>query len=98
MKGKRVMAEAVSRVEPSCTSCAGTPPGFFERYRSFLLSPGTLITAANALLLLAGLVATLAGLPQLGQWLYLASALIGGAPIFKLAAGNILRSFDLTAG
>jgi heavy metal translocating P-type ATPase len=87
-----------SSVEPACASCAVTPPGFFERYRGFLLSPGTLITAANALLLLAGFVATLAGRPQLGSWLYLASALIGGAPIFKLAAGNILRSFDLTAG
>ena len=26
------------------------------------------------------------------------SAIIGGAPIFKLAAGNIIRSFDFTAG
>jgi len=75
-----------------------TPPGFFERYRGFLLSSGTLITAANALLLLAGLVVSLAGRPEVGRWLYLASALIGGAPIFKLAAGNILRRFDLTAG
>ena len=64
----------------------------------FLLSPGTLIAAANAFLLLLGVVASLAGQPQAAQWLYLASALIGGAPIFKLAAGNILRDFDLTAG
>jgi Cd2+/Zn2+-exporting ATPase len=89
---------AASSVAPSCTSCATTPPGLFQRYRGFLLSPGTLIAAANALLLLAGLAATLAGRPQLGQWLYLASALVGGAPIFKLAAANILRRFDLTAG
>ena len=87
-----------SSVEPSCARCAVTPPGFFERYRGFLLSPGTLIAAANALLLLAGFVATLAGRSQLGSWLYLASAIIGGAPIFKLAAANILGRFDLTAG
>ena len=85
-------------VEPTCASCAVAPPGFFERYRGFLLSPGTLIAAANALLLLAGFVATLAGRSQLGSWLYLASAIIGGAPIFKLAAANILGRFDLTAG
>ena len=97
MKGKNVMTDT-SSVEPACASCAVTPPGFFERYRGFLLSPGTLITAANALLLLLGFVAGLAGQPQAGRWLYLASAIIGGAPIFKLAAGNILRRFDLTAG
>jgi Cd2+/Zn2+-exporting ATPase len=81
-----------------CTTCSTTPPGFFDRYRGFLLSPGTLITAANAFLLLLGVLASLAGQPQAARWLYLASALIGGAPIFRLAAGNILRDFDLTAG
>ena len=38
-----------SGADPSCATCAVTPPGFFERYRGFFLSPGTLITAANAL-------------------------------------------------
>jgi Cd2+/Zn2+-exporting ATPase len=81
-----------------CTNCAKTPPGFFARYRSFLLSPGTLIAAANALLLLMGFVAGLLGQAKAANGLYLASALIGGAPIFRLALGNILREFDLTAG
>ena len=63
-----------------------------------MLSPGTLIAAANAFLLALGVVASLAGQPQAARWLYLASALIGGAPIFKLAVWNILRDFDLTAG
>jgi Zn2+/Cd2+-exporting ATPase len=81
-----------------CTTCQTTPPGFFERYQGFLLSPGTLITAANALLLLLGVIASLAGQPQAASWLYLASAIVGGAPIFRLALGNILRDFDLTAG
>jgi len=81
-----------------CTTCRTTPPSLYERYRGFLFSPGTLIAAANALLLLLGAVTSLAGQPQAARWLYLASALVGGAPIFKLAAGNILRDFDLTAG
>jgi Cd2+/Zn2+-exporting ATPase len=81
-----------------CTTCKKTPPGFFERYRGFLLSPGTLITFANALLLLLGFIAYLVSQPQAANWLYLASAIIGGAPIFKLALGNIIRDFDLTAG
>jgi Cd2+/Zn2+-exporting ATPase len=81
-----------------CTTCRKTPPGFFERYRGFLLSPGTLITAANALLLLLGVVASLMGQTTAANWLFLASALIGGAPIFKLAIVNIVTRFDLTAG
>lgn len=81
-----------------CTSCEKVPAGFFKRYQGFLLSPGTLITAANALLLLLGFIAWLSGQPVAADWLFLASAIIGGAPIFKLAIGNILRDFDLTAG
>jgi Cd2+/Zn2+-exporting ATPase len=57
-----------------------------------------MITAANTLLMVLGFVAGLLGQPTAAKWLYLASAVIGGAPIFKLAAGNIIRSFDLTAG
>jgi Cd2+/Zn2+-exporting ATPase len=81
-----------------CTDCAKTPPGFFQRHRDFVLSTGTLITAANALLLAMGFIASIVGQPAAARWLYLASALIGGAPIFKLAAVNIARKFDLTAG
>jgi heavy metal translocating P-type ATPase len=84
--------------DPACTICQKTPPGFFERYRGFLLSPGALITAGNALLLALGFVAQIVGATGAAKWLYLASALIGGAPIFKLAAVNIVTRFDLTAG
>jgi Cd2+/Zn2+-exporting ATPase len=85
--------------DETCTvACKKTPSGFFARYRGFFLSPGTLITTANAVLLLAGFLVSLTARAQLANWLYLASALIGGAPIFKLAIGNILRRFDLTAG
>jgi Cd2+/Zn2+-exporting ATPase len=81
-----------------CTTCEKTPPGFFERYQGFIMSPGTIITMVNALLMVLGFVASLLGQKQAANWLYLASALIGGAPIFKLAAGNIIRDFNLTAG
>ena len=81
-----------------CTTCGVTPPGFFQRYRGFLTAPGTLIAAGNALLLALGFVASLWGEPGAARWLYLASALVGGAPIFKLAATHIVRDFDLTAG
>ncbi len=81
-----------------CTTCEKTPPNFFERYQGFILSPGTIITMVNALLLVLGFVASLSGQKQAANWLYLASALVGGAPIFKLAAGNIIRDFNLTAG
>ena len=85
-------------VTPACETCRVAPPSLFVRYRGFLLSPATLITAANALLLLVGFVLRLAGYSQIGQWCYLASALIGGFPIFKLAAVNVFTRFDLTAG
>jgi Cd2+/Zn2+-exporting ATPase len=81
-----------------CGSCGVTPPGFRQRYRDFLFSTATLITAANALLLLIGFTIQLAGAPQAARWFYLASALVGGFPIFRLAAVNVFTRFDLTAG
>jgi hypothetical protein len=82
----------------TCATCAKARPGFYQRYRGFLAAPGTLITVGNALLLALGFLASLLGEPVVARWLYLVSALVGGAPIFKLAATNILRDFDLTAG
>lgn len=82
----------------SCAQCEVVPMGFFKRYESFLLSPGTLITLANALLLLFGFFAWLLGQPVVANWLFLASAIIGGAPIFKLAIVNVVRDFNFTAG
>jgi Cd2+/Zn2+-exporting ATPase len=81
-----------------CTTCGVAPPGFFQRYRGFLTSPGTLVAAGNALLLALGFIASSLGQPTAARWLYLASALVGGAPILKLATTNIVRDFDLTAG
>jgi Cd2+/Zn2+-exporting ATPase len=82
----------------ACTTCQKTPPGFFQRYQGFLLAPGTIITYVNALLMVLGFIAEFAGQAVAAKWLFLASAIIGGAPIFKLAAVNVWARFDLTAG
>ena len=71
---------------------------FFERYRDFLLSRETIITAINGLLLILGFVVTLGGAPEVGNWLFLASALIGGIPLFLYAARGLIIDRDVTAG
>jgi Cd2+/Zn2+-exporting ATPase len=70
----------------------------WERYREFLLSRETILVVLNALLLLAGFITSLAGAPQVGHWLYLASALVGGAPLFYFAAKQIIVHQDITSG
>jgi Zn2+/Cd2+-exporting ATPase len=91
-------SQSAAGAAENCETCAVMPQGFFDRYKGFFLSVGTLITIANAALLLLGFAISLAGAPQIGQWFYLASALVGGFPIFKLAAVNVFTRFDLTAG
>lgn len=82
-----------------CVDCrVSPPPSFFTRYRDFLLSRDTLLTFTNAALLLAGLIASLFGAPELGQWLYLAAAIIGGLPLFLYAAKGLFLRGDITAG
>ena len=71
---------------------------FLERYREFLLSTNTLATVGNGVLLLAGLIADwVLHLPGPANVLYLAATLVGGGPIFLLAARGIMKR-DLTAG
>ena len=56
-----------------CADCrVSPPPSFFTRYRDFLLSRDTLLTFANAALLLIGFIVSLLGAPPVGKWLYLA--------------------------
>ena len=75
-----------------CVDCrVSPPPSFFTRYRDFLLSRDTLLTFANAALLLAGFIISLLGASELGQWLYLAAAIIGGLPLFLFALALVLR-------
>ncbi|MCX6031363.1 MAG: cation-translocating P-type ATPase [Chloroflexi bacterium] len=83
-----------------CAPCstAHYRPSFWERYRSFFLSFNVLVTVVNALLLVAGFVASWAFHATLAaDILWIASALIGGSPIFVLAARGIVKG-DLTAG
>ncbi len=79
-------------------NCHDNKPGFFTRYRDFLLSRDTLLTFLNAILLLVGFLVSLAGYPQVGHWIYLASALVGGTPLFIFAAKGLFIKHDVTAG
>ncbi len=81
-----------------CESCRTTPPGFFEKYKEFLLSPGIRTAAINTIFLIVGFAFELSGNHQYADYSFLISAVVGGFPVFKLAVGNILRDFDLTAG
>ncbi len=81
-----------------CLDCRSQHPNFFARYRDLLLSKETIIAFINAVLLLAGFIVSVAGAPQVGRWLYLASAVIGGMPLFLLAARSVIFKRDITAG
>jgi Zn2+/Cd2+-exporting ATPase len=81
-----------------CADCRVLRPSFFARYRDFLLSRDTLLTFANAFLLLTGLIVSLLGAPGVGKWLYLAAAIIGGLPLFIFAAKGLFLHGDITAG
>ncbi|KPL88763.1 hypothetical protein ADN01_03640 [Levilinea saccharolytica] len=68
------------------------------RYRDFLLSRDTIIAFINAVLLLAGFLVSVFGRPEIGKWLYLGSAVIGGIPLFLLAGKAVFINHDITAG
>lgn len=73
-------------------------PSLLGRYRSFLLSFSTLATVTNGLLLVAAaLTHWLIQQPLISNLLFIASALVGGLPIFVIAARGILKK-DFTAG
>ncbi len=75
-----------------------TPPGFFTKYREFLLSPGIITAAVNMVFLAVGFVLEFSGHKQLADISFLISAVVGGYPVFKMAVTNVLRDFDMTAG
>jgi Cd2+/Zn2+-exporting ATPase len=81
-----------------CPDCRVVRPGVFSRYRDFLLSKETIIAFINGSLLLAGFILSLAGRPEIGRWLYFASAVIGAIPLFILAGKAVFRDHDVTAG
>ena len=74
------------------------PPGFFTKYREYLLSMGFITAVVNTVFLIVGFAFELSGNHQYADYSFLISAVVGGFPVFKLAVGNILRDFDLTAG
>jgi len=81
-----------------CPDCRVSRPGFFTRYRDFLLSRDTILAFINALLLILGFAVSLLGSPEVGHWIYLASALVGGIPLFTFAARGLIIRHDITAG
>lgn len=70
--------------------------GFFKRHRDFFLSWKTILTAFNGLLLLAGLIVSLVVGAEVGQWIYLAAALVRGTPIIISALRAALLERDIT--
>ncbi len=82
----------------NCGDCRTSKPNFFARYRNFLLSRDTIIAFINALFLLVGFIISLSGKPEIGRWLYLGSAVIGGIPLFLLAGKAVFIRHDITAG
>ena len=84
--------------QAECESCRTTPPGFFSKYKEFLMSPGIITAYINTIFLLVGFAFELSGNHQYADYSFIISAVVGGWPVFMLAVGNILRDFDLTAG
>jgi len=92
----------VRQVQVFCVSCVRGARNFTGRYREFLREPGTLITLASLLLLIAAAIANPAGLIGSGNpaqaWspLYLAAAWLGSVYIWWSAVQGI-RAGDFTA-
>jgi Cd2+/Zn2+-exporting ATPase len=91
-----MISDGVAAAE--CQTCSVPRLSFFTRYREFLLSRETILAFLNAALLLIGFILTLAKLPELGRWAFLASALVGGTPLFLFAAKGLIIKHDITAG
>ncbi len=93
------MSKPEPTIPENAPACCGVPrPGVFTRYRDFLLSKESICAAVNGVLLLAGFIASLSGAPVAGRKLYLASALLGGIPLFLLTGKALFIKHDVTAG
>ena len=51
--------------------CRTTPPGFFTKYREFLLSPGIITAAVNTIFLATGFILELTGNHQYADYSFL---------------------------
>jgi Zn2+/Cd2+-exporting ATPase len=85
-------------VTVNCEDCRVQKQTFFERYRDFLLSKETILTFINGFLLILGFILYLSGFSEISRWSYLASAVIGGTPLFLFAAKGLIIRHDITAG
>lgn len=90
--------DTASTVTSSCSCSLPKQSRFIERYRDFLFSRNTVLTFVGLALLLAAAFLTMGGRELLGQWFFLASALVGGIPLFLYAARGLLVDHDITAG
>jgi hypothetical protein len=87
------------RFQNACVTCVRGGRRFFERYRDFLLDPGTIFTLMSMLLLILAIIVTPDGVinsAHASTWLYLASALVGSSYIWWSAIQGI-RERDFTA-
>jgi Cd2+/Zn2+-exporting ATPase len=71
---------------------------FWSRYRDFLLSRNTILAFSGALLLVIASILYMRGYEEIGDWIFLASALIGGLPLFLLAGQKLIFERDITVG
>jgi Cd2+/Zn2+-exporting ATPase len=92
----------MTTLQTVCVTCARSGRRFVGRYREFLLDPGTLVTLASLLLLVAAAAQHPGGLfgsgdkSQAGSPIYLAAALVGSIYIWWSAIQGI-RERDFTA-
>lgn len=85
-----------AQLRTMCVTCARGAGTFVQRYRTFLLEPGTLVTLASLTLLIVAVILDPAGLFASGGPLYLAAALVGSVYIWWSAIQGI-RAGDFTA-
>ncbi len=92
----------IEQVQTFCVTCARGTRSFTNRYREFLLEPGTLFTAASGLLLIFAILLNPLEIisehaPRTSaHWIYLAAALAGSCFIWWSAVQGI-REGDFTA-
>lgn len=71
---------------------------FWQRYRDFLLSRNTILAFLGLILLLFGFFFMATGQHLIADIIFLASAIIGGLPLFILAGKRLILHRDITVG